>query len=325
MKKIFFLCVMVLGLCVLVKPSNAQEFQFSLGAITTSDKVSESYTWQIGYEESINENLAWNLSWLNEGHVPDHHRDGPLAQLWARTNVLDRRLSLGAGLGLYKYFDTTRAGGSDYQNLHGWGNVFSLRATWYAGNNWFFHVKANRLIAYDNINTSSVMFGLGYQLQTPERRGPLPKAKAQKNKSTNNEITMFVGGTITNSFNSELGKAKGFEYRRGLFKHLDWTVSWMNEGDTSVIRRNGIMTQIWPTRTFFDEHLAISMGFGAYFAVDEHKDSGEDSSPFASGLITMSASYRFSEPWLVRVWWNRTVTGYDRDTDIITAGLGYRY
>ena len=28
-------------------------------------------------------------------------------------------------------------------------------------------------------------------------------------------------------------------------RHLDWTVSWLEEGDNSMILRNGLTTQLW--------------------------------------------------------------------------------
>ena len=34
---------------------------------------------------------------------------------------------------------------------------------------------------------------------------------------------------------------------------------------------------------------------------------------------------RLGDHWLTRLTWNRTMTGYDRDTDVILAGIGYRF
>ncbi|WP_257786756.1 hypothetical protein [Cupriavidus malaysiensis] len=42
-------------------------------------------------------------------------------------------------------------------------------------------------------------------------------------------------------------------------------------------------------------------------------------------MLSMSAGDRFCEHWLARVTWNRVVTGYDHDTDIFLAGIGYRF
>jgi hypothetical protein len=44
-----------------------------------------------------------------------------------------------------------------------------------------------------------------------------------------------------------------------------------------------------------------------------------------SGLVSLSASYRFTEHWAARVTWNRVVTRYSRDTDVLLGGVGYRF
>jgi hypothetical protein len=103
---------------------------------------------------------------------------------------------------------------------------------------------------------------------------------------------------------------------------LDWTIAWLNEGDNRLIRLNGILSQAWLVRAFFDEHLALGVGLGPYFLVDTH--SNEDRYTVA-GVITLSASYRFNPNWLVRLSWNRVTTDYSRDTDVIMIGPGYRF
>jgi hypothetical protein len=42
------------------------------------------------------------------------------------------------------------------------------------------------------------------------------------------------------------------------------------------------------------------------------------------GVVSVSASYQLGQRWLTRVTWNRIVTRYDRDTDVIEAGVGLR-
>ena len=85
----------------------------------------------MSYFEGISEHFAWSFSWLNEGHLPDHHRDGPSVQLWARKFFLNRRLSIAAGAGPYYAFDTDREGmvAGNYRNNHKLGGLFSLSAT----------------------------------------------------------------------------------------------------------------------------------------------------------------------------------------------------
>ena len=44
-----------------------------------------------------------------------------------------------------------------------------------------------------------------------------------------------------------------------------------------------------------------------------------------SSIVSMSASHRFTQHWAARVTWNRVVTRYSRDTDVLMGGIGYRF
>jgi outer membrane scaffolding protein for murein synthesis (MipA/OmpV family) len=44
-----------------------------------------------------------------------------------------------------------------------------------------------------------------------------------------------------------------------------------------------------------------------------------------SALVSISASYRITHNWSARVTWNRVVTRYSHDTDVILCGIGYRF
>jgi len=44
-----------------------------------------------------------------------------------------------------------------------------------------------------------------------------------------------------------------------------------------------------------------------------------------AGIVTLTGSYRIHRHWDVRTSWNRIVTDYNRDTDIILGGVGYRF
>jgi hypothetical protein len=41
--------------------------------------------------------------------------------------------------------------------------------------------------------------------------------------------------------------------------------------------------------------------------------------------VSVSALYRVTQHWSTRVTWNRVVTRYNRDADVIRAGIGYRF
>jgi len=66
---------------------------------------------------------------------------------------------------------------------------------------------------------------------------------------------------------------------------------------------------------------------GPYVAINQTDQLPQDrmGDGRVSGLFAVSASYRFGSRWLARVTWNRVVTRYDRDTDVIEGGIGVRF
>jgi hypothetical protein len=307
----------------------AQEAFVHAGLMEDTDSPDkDSYSWSLEYFEGISEHVGFSFSWINEGHVMDHHRDGHSTQIWFRNNILDRRLSLKAGIGPYRFFDTTgQTEDGGYVNAHGWGVVYSVGGVWYTHSPWVFQLKANFIDTFGSVDTATILLGLGYQLEPTQRPGPRAKALDQTEYTTDQEITVFLGQTFVNSFGSKNGIASSVEYRRGLSRHVDVTIAWINEGDTELIRRNGITVQLWLTRGFFDNCLTLGAGGGVYYSIDKYRDSvqSEASERSLGGLITMSGSYRFSDRWLTRISWNRVASDYNRDTDIFLLGLGYQF
>ncbi|HEY6871707.1 MAG TPA: hypothetical protein VI298_03150 [Geobacteraceae bacterium] len=320
--------LLVVLLAAFPAPTRAQEFYVLGGAIEDPDTHNKSYSWQLEYLQGLGEHVAATLSYLNEGHLPNHHRDGNSVQLWGRTNLLDRRLSLAAGIGPYYYFDTTgtMVNGS-FEDDHGLAGMVSVAATWYTESRWLFQLRTNWVGIGKASETLTAVAGIGYQLDRPPAAGPIPKALPQREKTTGNELTLFLGQTIANSFDSQHSAAASIEYRRGLWRYIDGTVAWLYEGDNRLIRRNGVTTQLWLVREFLDDRLALGAGGGLYFVVDRYRDilDGTGSGRFLSGIITLTGSYRLHPHWDTRISWNRIVTNYDMDTDVILGGIGYRF
>jgi len=321
--------LLVLVLLILACPCYAQELNLLAGAMRDSASQQSSYAWALDYRHGLGENLDFTLSWLNEGHVTDHHRDGQSAQLWGRTNVWDRHLSLAVGAGPYRYYDTTGATtGTGFTDAHGWGGIFSVAATYYTDGPWLFELRANRVITHDSIDTTSVLAGVGYQLERPPTPGPYAVAPHQtENTTPGSELTVLVGQTIVNSFQSDRNTAQAIEYRRGVSTHLDWTLSLLNEGDNRLIRRNGLITQLWLAHAYFNDRLALSAGVGPYFAIDKRRPpvAGEATNVPVSAMVTVSAALRLSSRWSLRTEWDRVASHYNRDADVVLAGLGYRF
>lgn len=308
---------------------SAQEFTAYAGGMTSSDTKERSYAWKIEYLQGLGEHVHFTWSWLNEGHVLGHHRDGHTLQFWARGNFLDRRLSLAFGLGGYRYFDTEEAvTAQGYADVHGSGAIASASAGYYFENRMVFRGQLNRTWAPSNsIDTWTFLLGVGYQLQAPESPGPRPKPVRQVDWTTHNEVTLSLGRTVVNSYQSEKGLAGKGTYRRGVARYVVWSLALINEGDPDVIRRNGLASQVWGARVFLEEKFEIGLGVGLYFALDQKYEPlpGGAGTHTLAGLITPTFAWRFAPRWDLRVDWDRTITSYDRDTDLFTLGASYRF
>ena len=210
----------------------AQEIRILGGVVQERDSRDRSYSWEVQYMQGLNEHWAVSFSWLNEGHFEDHHRDGHTLQLWARTNMLEKRLLLAAGVGPYRYYDTKLAqAGDSYVDSHGWGAIVSLSATWRMDNRWLFSVQSNFIETSRSLDTFSMLAGIGYQLEAlhpPDQTSAIPPGTESKTK---NEVTVFGGQTIVNSGDSENATSWMVEYRRSLGRYLDWTAGWLHEGN----------------------------------------------------------------------------------------------
>lgn len=319
-------CVVIVLVCCGSRSTLAQELGLYTGPLTGAGQ--RSYSWAIDYQEGFGRYLAGSVTWLNEGHIPGHHRDGHLIQLWARVPLDRRRLVLAIGAGPYRYFDTVQADqDGTYANTHGWGMVYSARATWYSSDRWTANLQLNRVQIPGGPSTSSILAGIGYQLDAPDAPGPRDWALPRQGTVTHNELTVMVGETILNSLESQTSAAETIEYRRGIGRFADATVGYLHEGNRIAARRDGLTAQLWLTRAFLNQRLTLGVGAGAYAAIHhgENADSRTTGDGILSGIVSLSAAYRLTRHWAARATWNRVVTRYSRDTDVLLGGIGYRF
>jgi hypothetical protein len=320
----------VLLFIVLTTPAFAGEISFLGGYGATNNPVQKAGAYQVEYLEGLGENLAWSVSYLNQGHFIEHHRDGNAATLWLRTNRLDRQLSLGVGVGGVFYYDTiippAPAPASDF---HGWGTIVNVAASWYTESRIIFQVRGSWIRGGQSFDTLSALAGIGYQLDPPTKPGPVAWAAAETRDANDNELTVLGGETVVNIPSGIRGRstAASLEYRRRLFWYLEFTAGALYEGKNDLINRYGLTTELWLTKSFFNEHLALSAGGGAYFAEDERRDPvvNRSSGVFLSEIASISSSFRLTPHWAVRATWDRIITSYNRDTDLFLGGIGYRF
>lgn len=307
----------------------AQELTLLGGLIPASDSERSTPTWQVDYRQNFHPNFAASIAYINEGHLRAHHRDGTAAQAWARLPLFQDRISFSLGAGAYYYFDTQPRPGGDTANVHGTAPIYSLSATGYLSNRWFYRAMVNRIAPGGEINVTTATLGAGFwfgraQKPTPGKLGDAPEQYAYVTPS---ELTFFGGQSVVNTFLSEKALAYAAEYRRGLLPHLDATASLIYEGDPAIIRRSGLAVQLWAVNTFFAERVSVGAGLGPYVFLD-HKNppaGGLRNPASVAPVASLTFSVRLSESWIMRLVFDRVVSTYNRDSDIFLAGLGYRW
>jgi hypothetical protein len=326
MRKLMLSILMVL----LAVPAYAGEISLLGGYGWTDKPVERTYAWQTQYMEGLGEHLAYSLSYVNQGHFIEHHRDGYSGSLWARTNVLDKHLSLGVGVGGLYYFDTIKppvgvvAPERDY---HGWGAVASVAATWYTDSRFFYQLQGYYVRGDKSFDTVTALAGIGYQLDAPPVPGPDVKGTHQYERTTDNEITLMGGETIVNIAGQGKSGSAALEYRRGIWRYLEVSAGALYEGKSELINRYGLTTQLWLSKRFLNDNMSLGAGFGPYFAVDERRGGtptgGRDI--YVAKIASISGSLKLSQHVDLRATFDRVITSYDRDSDIFMGGFGYRF
>jgi hypothetical protein len=312
-------------------PAAAQEFTGFMGPQwNLSFESSTTYQWRLDYQQGLDRHWYFETGWVNDGHIPGHARDGITAQIGWRTDLWSPKWNFGIAAGPDRYYDTTNdsSNAGNFSDVQGFLLLTSAQLTYYLKNRFLIRWQVNyELAPPSTFDAWSVLVGVGYQLQrVPRGEGAVDKPIPQTTFTTGNEITGFLGQTVPNGGSSDpKGLAGMAEYRHGVWKYFDWTISYIYQGDDSVIVRNGFASQIWPARKFGPVELAL--GFGVFFAADEKytPPPGQPGKGSVALLVSPTAAYRFGDHWLARFIWNRTVTTYNENTDFFGLGLGYRW
>ena len=319
----------ILFVTLLLQPlsSHANEISVLAGATEGIEAGGGSYAWQAAFRYNLLRNFAASLSWINEGHVEEHKRDGFAAQGWGHIPLLDNRLSIGVGAGIYQYFDTKLLPAGNHENVHGWAPVYSLAATYYTESPWFVQAAVNHIHPESDFNSNTYLVGVGYRLWKEAASPSGPGEGDRPAKTTGYEVMPFLGQVVVNRPDNDPGIGSGIEFRMGIDERLDWTVTWLNEDVPRTFHRTGLGTQIWLGDAFLARRITLGFGAGLYSFIDREPplDSGGSGRMDIAGLLTVTTSYRFSDRWFTRFNWNRVMSNDNRDTDLFLLGLGFRW
>ena len=313
---------------------HAQEFSVLGGTSTQAVFKHSSYSWQLDYRQDFLRNFASSIAYINEGHVPGHHRDGTAWEAWGNLPLLNDRIAISFGAGIYYFYDTEAGPGGTSADVHGTAPIFSLALTGYLSERWFYRIMLNRISPSSDIKTTTAVVGVGYWFgrnRRPLGAQPGKDDTAEMQYVTEPQFTVFGGQSIVNTFLSENALAGGAEYRQGLLPHLDGTVSYIYEGYPKIVRRSGVALQLWPVNTFFNRKTSVGIGIGPYIFLDRKHpvNSGQTlnvgrKNPAAiAPIVSLTVARQLSDHWIVRAVWHRVTTNYSRDSDIFLIGLGY--
>lgn len=310
-------------------PLSAQMVAFEAGGLKGTESEGNTYSWRMEYRQPLGDGWGVGLGWLNEGHLPDHHRDGQALQLWKYWQPRKGRLMIGLGAGVYHFYDTKTGALSGYENEHGYRGLFTLSALYAFGQNgrWIGLLEINRTEGASSPQSQALLAGIGIRIGKPfhETVG----APSTRNLIVDQSVNLYVGTAIQNSFSSESDSGYQVEYRQNFAPTWEWSVAYSNEGSLGTFQRDGFVAQAWYGDWFLDQKLKLAFGAGPYVTntreLDPQTREITGRQVKVVGRITVLVAYRTSRQVLLSAAWNRTATDDHKDTDLIVAGLGYAW
>jgi hypothetical protein len=111
---------------------------------------------------------------------------------------------------------------------------------------------------------------------------------------------------------------------------VDWTVSYLNEGNPEITGRNGLASQLWLVNHFSlfqGKDTEVGVCGGPYDYVDKKNPvpAGTGTTPKFAALTSFTVSQPLTGHWLARLTFSRVTSNYNRDADIFLGGVGCRW
>jgi len=318
------LALLVCATCA--ERASGEEIAFGYGGVQSG--ASSSYSWQFDYRQDLVKYTAVSAGYVNEGHLPDHHRDGTTLQFWLKAPPW-RDFVFAVGAGPYFYFDTQQTETPPYyRDFHALAGIYTASLTYDVGRHWFVRIDFSAIHAPGNLDTQTLVLGGGYHLDAlfDKVGAALADGDADQWRRPINEIGAFGGQSIVNANSSLKSTNFGVEYRRKLATHLQWSAAWISESLGYGARNNGVIAEAWLVTQAFDPRFEIGVGAGALYALQKYvaPQTGQEAARL-SGIVSMTVAWRLTQAFNLRAGWSRGFTNDDEDRDIVTVGVGYRW
>jgi hypothetical protein len=307
-----------------ILPVSGLSQEVSLLTGPTHAQGHSTYNWQLEYQQRLDERLSASLSWINEGHILQHRRDGATAQLWLLQPVA-RRLKVGVAVGPYLYFDTVpNDEDKGYGDHHGLGVAATGGLWWQVWGPLDLELRVTGLWVQGDINTRSAMLGAGYRFTNfLERTRPAGEraTAAHDWQDGSQTISVIAGVSTLNSLAIRSWNTYGLDYQYGLG-------SWYGVAATGVVDsgthspHDRVAVQARIFRRIEDSPLTLTAGVGPAVTLIQ---SGSPSQEPVEGMLLLRAAWNLTQRLSLQASWFRTFTEDDHDLDIITGGLAWNF
>jgi hypothetical protein len=318
------LAFLLQGVAMHPPDARAGELDAFDGRLESNNDGAETYSWGVEYREPFSSHFSGGFLWLNEGHLPNNHRDGQAVQIWWRSKPEPIGLVFDLGLGPYRYYDTHLMNSDPgYEDRHGWGGVASASLDWYFRSRWFVFLRANQVDTSQKYDSSSLDLGFGYRFASLIKG---TDASGNGEPATNPhrwEFDGMFGQRIANTDHSETGLAESLDVRWQMSEHFVASASLISGQDTKLDWGAGFAVQVWLQQQLTPK-FTVAAGAGAFIVSEDNNLENAQSPSNLEALISISLAYAITPHWVARGVWHRLGTGDDHDADIWLLGIGYK-
>jgi hypothetical protein len=300
--------LLVLGSFFVVSSAFAQaEFYVHGGGLRGNGDT----TWAAGlaFISKRSDHFGIGFGHYNEGHLPDNHRDGFMAQAWY-LQPLGEKFELQLGTGPYASMNNTTVNGVR-KNEFRLGLLTSAALKWYpVSSPWHLRLQYNYAFMTSTHDSHAVLLGVGRDFDDRE---------SEANGTRRSSLGLWGGYSRTTQVGPQESaiayelEAK-FPIRR--FEHLAYSVSFLREGDTKLADRKGVPIRVWYDQPATDR-LTFSFGVGPYPA---YNSVGDDRFKI-NAVVSVRITYLLIKRYEAGLMYTRVASFSDRDQDILMLGF----
>lgn len=117
------------------------------------------------------------------------------------------------------------------------------------------------------------------------------------------------------------------DYRHGLYRNVEVSLAWINEGHVLGHHRDGNAFELWYRLPFFENRFRLSFGVGPYYYYDTQPLPGSSTDSVnihgTAPIYSVSAEGEIYDRWFWRFMVNRINPTTDIKTNTAVFGVGY--